>query len=131
MAQASLPEAIRKFASDLADKVNTFVSDVETLEVRTYTTPADQVATMVQGKEDVAKILTEGKAFLRAYTSVSFDGDTTVLAPTDANGDISKAVWDLHQANVSQAVAHRAEMIRAIGEAAASALKALNAASNT
>ena len=81
MAQVSLQDAIRKFASDLAGKVNTLVDDMSTLEVRTYTTPADQVATTIQGNQGMAKIMTDGKATMRAYTSISFDGDMTALAP--------------------------------------------------
>lgn len=126
----NLQDAVKKFASDLAARLNTFLDDVSVLEVRTYTTPADQVATTVQGNQDVATILTEGKALLRAYTRVGFDGDTTVLAPTDANGDVSKAVWELHQNFVKQAMENRTRTIQTLGEAAASALKALNTANN-
>lgn len=126
---ADLQEAVKKFASDLAQKMNSFVEDVSTLEVRTYTTPADQVAVEVKGKADLANIMTEGKAILRAYTSVAFDGDMTVLAPTDTNGEISQSIWNLHQAMVKQALDNRAAMIKTIGEAAASALKALGQAS--
>lgn len=122
---ADLQEAVKKFASDLADKMNTFMTDIGTLEVRTYTTPADQVATEVKGKADFANILTEGKAVLRAYTSVAFDGDTTVWAPVDAAGEINVPVWNLHQVMVQQALENRAAMIKSLGEAAATALKAL------
>lgn len=129
MADVTLQDAVKNFASDLAEKVNTFIQDVSELEVRTYTTPADQAETFVKGQADFAEILTEGKASLRAYTSVSFDGDTTVWAPTDAAGQINKPVWDLHQAIVEQAMANRTTMIEAMGKAASSALKALGAAS--
>jgi hypothetical protein len=128
MAEITLQDAVRKFARDLAQKVNSFVTDVSELEVRTFTTPADQVETFVKGKADFAEILTEGKVALRAYTKVSFDGDTTVLAPTDPADQINKSVWTLHETVVEQAMENRRKMITTIGEAAASALKALGIA---
>jgi len=128
MAEVTLQDAVKKFASDLAAKVNTFVTDVSELEVRTFTTPADQVETFFKGQTDFAKILTEGKVALRAYTNISFDGDTTVWVPTDASGEVNKSVWELHQAIVQQAMANRNDMIQSVGEAAASALKALGIA---
>jgi hypothetical protein len=123
---AELQDAVKKFASDLAEKINTFVQDVAELEVKTYTTPADQVATIITGKNDVEGI--QGKAMLRAYTTIKFDGDTIALAPTDAAGEINKSVWELHQTMVKQAMEHRATMLKTIGDAAASALKAVGAA---
>jgi hypothetical protein len=133
MAEVNLQDAVKKFASDLAEKVNTFVTDISELEVRTYTTPADQVETFVldldKGQVDFTEILTEGKVTLRAYTKISFDGDTTVWVPTDASGEINKSVWELHQATVQQAMTNRTVMIQSIGEAASSALKALGLAS--
>ena len=124
---ADLQEAIKKFASDLGAKVESFISDVSELEVRTYSTPADQVETFVKGQADFTEVLTEGKASLRAYTSVSFDGDTTVWVPTDAAGQVNTQMWDLHQVIVEQAMANRTEMIEAVGKAATAALRALGA----
>lgn len=121
---SELQDAVKKYAADLAGKLNSFMQDISTLEVRTYTTPADQVAVDLSAE----KIKTEGKATLRAYTSIRLDGDTTVLAPTEAAGEISQAVWELHQAVVKQALENRTAMIKAMGEAAASALKALGQA---
>ena len=109
--------------------MESFISDVSELEVRTYTTPADQAETFVKGQADFAEILTEGKIALRAYTKVAFDGDTTVVAPTDAAGEVNRSVWEIHEATVQQAMANRTEMIKSIGEAASSALKALGLAS--
>jgi hypothetical protein len=128
MAEVTLQEAVKKFANDLAQKINSFVTDISELEVRTYTTPADQVETFVRGQADFAEILTEGKLALRAYTKVSFDGDTTVCAPTDVGGAIDETIWELHQMVVQQAMANRTMMIEAVGEAAASALEALRMA---
>ena len=125
---ADLQEAVKKFASDLGEKVESFISDVSELEVRTYTTPADQAETFIKGQADFAEVLTEGKASLRAYTSVSFDGDTTVWVPTDASAEVNRGVWDLHQVIVEQAMANRTAMIETVGKAATSALKALGTA---
>jgi len=118
---SDLQDAVKKFASDLASKLNSFMEDISSLEVRTYTTPADQVPTDLSGD----KIKTEGKAALRAYTAIGLDGDTTVLAPTDAAGEVNAAIWELHQTMVKQALDNRATMIQTMGDAAAAALKAL------
>ena len=117
-------DAVKKYASDLASKLNSFVDDISALEVRTYTTPADQVPTDLSGD----RIKTEGKAMLRAYTTIELDGDTTVLAPTDAAGEVNAAIWELHQTMVKQALDNRATMIKTMGDAAAAALKALGQA---
>ena len=121
---SDLQDAVKKYASDLASKLNSFMEDISTLEVRTYTTPADQDPTDLSSD----KIKTEGKAVLRAYTTIGLDGDTTVLAPTDAVGEVNAAIWELHQTMVKQALENRTAMIKAMGEAAASALKALGQA---
>jgi hypothetical protein len=128
MAEVTLQEAVRKFAGDLAKKVNSFISDVSELEISTYTTPADQAETFIKAQTDFSEIETEGKLALRAYTRVSFDGDATVWVPTEASGEINKSVWDLHQTIVQQAMDNRAKMIQAVGEAATSALRALGLA---
>ncbi len=125
MAEKSLADAVKKFASDLADKIETFVDDASELEVRTYTTPPDQVAILLQSRADLK---TEGQTILRAYTRVALDGDMSVCVPMDASGETNKAVWDLHQTIVQQAMENRATMIKAVGEAAASALQALGIA---
>ncbi len=121
---SELQDAVKKYAADLAAKLNSFMQDISTLEVRTYTTPADQVPTDLSS----AKIQTEGKATLRAYTTIGLDGDTTALAPLDAGGEINQAVWALHQEMVKQAMDNRVTMIKTIGDAAAAALKALGQA---
>ncbi len=121
---SELQDAVKKYAADLAAKLNSFMQDISTLEVRTYTTPADQVPTDLSS----AKIQTEGKATLRAYTTIGLDGDTTALAPLDAGGEINQAVWALHQEMVKQAMDNRVTMIKTMGDAAAAALKALGQA---
>ncbi len=122
---ADLNEAVKKFASDLGAKVESFIEDVSELQVRTFTTPVDQAETFVKGQADFTEFVTEGKASLRAYTGVSFDGDTTVWIPTDASGAVDKEVWGLHQGIVEQAMANRTKMIEAVGKAAKSTLSAL------
>lgn len=121
----NLQEAVRKFASDLADKVETFIEDVSELEVCTYTTPHDQIQVMIGPDKDIHKLVAEGKIKLRAYTQIKFDGDTLVCIPEDANGEPDRALWDMHQDIVAQTQENRAEMLRAIGDAASSALGAL------
>ncbi len=123
--KVTLQEAVQKFAADLAQKINSFVTDISELEVRTYTTPANQVETFVKGQADFAEILTEGKLVLRAYTKIAFDGDTTACIPTEVSGEVDEEVWGLHQSTVRQAMTHRTLMIESIGKAAASALAAL------
>ncbi len=120
-----LKSALEKFANDLAEELRAFVKDVAELEVRTYTTPADQMSFLVQAAPDFGEIATEGKVSLRAYTKVSFDGDTTVCVPTDASGAVDATLWSLHQAMVDRAIENRAKMLRAMGDAAAAALRAL------
>ncbi len=120
-----LKSALEKFANDLAKKLEAFVKDVSELEVRTYTTPADQMSFLVQAAPDFGEIATEGKVSLRAYTKVAFDGDTTVCVPTDASGSVDTALWSLHQAMVDRAIENRAKMLKTMGDAAAAALRAL------
>ena len=127
MAENTLRSALESFAGDLAHKLETFVEDVSSLEVYTYTTPADQSESFIKGGDSFATIKTEGKATLRAYTQVSFDGDTTVCVPTDPGGAVDKSVWELHETLVLQAMENRNAMLSALGEAAAAALAALRA----
>ena len=128
MSEVTLQEAVKNFAKALAVKVDSFVADVSKLEVYTFTTPPDQAATVFKSQADIANLTTEAKAGLRAYTKVSFTGDMAVWVPTDATGEVNKSLWDVHQTVVKQAVENRAAMIKNIGDAAASALKALGIA---
>ena len=121
-----LKTSVQKFASDLAAKVETFVEDISGLDVRTYTIKEGQFAAVVDAdtKGD-EKALTGDGVQLRAYTRIAFDSDTIVCLPVNDSGQIDGAVWDMHQAAVDQALESRAKMLRAIGDAAASALDAL------
>jgi|YNPNPStandDraft_1061719.scaffolds.fasta_scaffold03554_5 ferritin-like protein len=123
MTEVTLQDAVRNFASGLAQKLNTFITDVAELEVCTYTAAPDEIKTSL--KDNVPA---EAQASLRAYTRISFDGDTTVVIPVGAGGAVDPAIWELHQNAVRQAITNRTMMIQTIGEAAASALRALGLA---
>jgi hypothetical protein len=130
MSEITLQEAVKKFASDLATKVNTFVADVAELEVYTFTTPPDQIQAVFKGPADFANLSEEAKAALRAYTKISFDGDMVVWLPITATGEVDRSVWDMHQATVKQAMENRKAMIQTMGDTASSALKALGIATS-
>jgi hypothetical protein len=122
-----LNSAVRDYAKALADQIQAFVKDMATLEVRTFTTPEDQIQVLVKTKS-IDDIINEGNVVLRAGTSISFDGDFTQLTPLDANGAVNAGLWELHQQAVQQATQHRERMLKALGEAAESTLRALRAA---
>lgn len=121
-----LKTSVQKFASDLAAKVENFVADISELEVRTYTITEGQFANVVDDEKKKGEKTVSGEGVqLRAYTRIAFDSDTVVCLPVNQSGQIDGAVWDMHQASVNQAMENRAAMLRAIGDAAASALDAL------
>jgi hypothetical protein len=124
----SLQEAVRKFSQDLANRVENFVQDISELEVRTYTTPHDQIHVVATRENDLNDLATEGKVALRAYSRISFDGDTTICLPLDESGEVDRSVWSMHQSMVNTATDNRATMLRTIGEAASNTLKALRQA---
>jgi hypothetical protein len=121
-----LKTSVQQFASDLAAKVENFITDISELEVRTYTITEGQFAAVLDDpnkKND--KTVSGAGVQLRAYTRIAFDSDTIVCLPVNDSGQIDGAVWDMHQAAVNQALQNRATMLRTIGDAAASALDAL------
>lgn len=125
---ANLQAAVKKFSSDLAEKVETFVNDIAVLEVRTYSTPYDQVQILVANRPDVEGAAKDGKIMLRAYTEISLDGDMNICVPQAADGLVDNQLWEIHSQTVEQAMANRAKMIKAVGDAAAAALEALKKA---
>jgi hypothetical protein len=129
MADLSLPEAVKKFAGDLAKKLDTFVKDISTLEVKTYTTSSDPAAATVENTPGVNEVLRQGKPVLRAYSKVSFDGDTETLVPVQTAGEIDRALWEVHAEIVKQAMLNRTSTITAITAAARNALRALQSVS--
>lgn len=121
-----LRTSVETFASELAAKVESFVTDISELEVRTYTITEGKFATVLDDpKKKNDKTLSGEGVKLRAYTRIAFDSDTIVCLPVNDSGQIDGAVWDMHQSMVNQALQNRAAMLRTIGEAAASALDAL------
>jgi hypothetical protein len=92
----------------LGTKIVEFADDVTTLEVRTFV--SDRI-------EDVRPDGANGFEFAqqRAMTYIDFDGDTQVVVPVDA-GQIDEALWQIHLQTVQAAQAHRAEMLKTIGE---------------
>jgi hypothetical protein len=121
-----LKASVQQFASDLAAKVENFITDISELEVRTYTITEGQFAAVLDDpKKKNDKTVSGEGVQLRAYTRIAFDSDTIVCLPVNDSGQIDGAVWDMHQAAVNQALQNRATMLRTIGDAAASALDAL------
>jgi hypothetical protein len=125
MAESDLRKAIQKFAEDLAGKAESFVDDISTLEVRTFTTPSAQITTLAGEELDLDNPTLTGEFKLRAYTKVDFDCDTTICLPVDENDQIDRSVWDMHQTMVNQSLRTREIMLRTMGEALSSALDAL------
>mgnify|MGYP006311892089 CR=1 FL=1 len=125
MNESELKQAVEKFTRDLAHKAESFVEDVTTLEVRTFTTPGSEMMALSGRELKLDEVNPSGPMQLRAYTKVDFDSDTTICLPMDANDQVDRSVWDMHQAMVSQALQSRESMMRSMGEALASALDAL------
>lgn len=125
MAESELKSAIEKFAQDLANRAETFVGDISTLEIRTFTTPSTQIVNLADDGLDFNDPGLAGKLRLRAYTKIDFDCDTTICLPVDSNDQIDRSVWDMHQSMVNQALKTRETMLQAMGQALSSALEAL------
>ncbi|MBN2391532.1 MAG: hypothetical protein JXR84_12475 [Anaerolineae bacterium] len=121
-----LKSSVQTFASALAAKVESFITDISELEVRTYTITEGQFAKVLDDPNKKNDKVVSGEGVqLRAYTRIAFDSDAIVCLPVNDSGQIDGAVWDMHQAAVSQALQNRTTMLRIIGDAAASALDAL------
>jgi hypothetical protein len=125
MGESDLRHAIERFTKDLASKAESFVSDISTLEVRTFTMPSTQITALASDRFDLMDPELADRLRLRAYTRVDFDCDTTVCLPVDENDQIDRSVWDIHQVMVSQALDTREKMLRTMGDALSSALEAL------
>jgi hypothetical protein len=125
MSESELKQAVEKFTRDLARKAESFVEDISTLEVRTFTTPGNEIMALAGEELKLDAVNPSGPLQLRAYTKVDFDSDTTICLPMDANDQVDRSVWDMHQAMVSQALQSRETMMRSMGDALASALDAL------
>ena len=125
MSESELKQAVEKFTRDLAHKAEGFVEDITTLEVRTFTVPSKEIMVLSDHELKLGEVNPAGPMQLRAYTKVDFDSDTTICLPMDANDQVDRSVWDIHQAMVSQALQSRESMMRSMGDALASALDAL------
>lgn len=78
------------------------IADASVLEVRTYTSTADD-ADLAQEGDPLEK-----HTRLRAFTRVAMDGDTSVSVPLLASGEPDEGLWKLHSEIVAQARADRA-----------------------
>jgi len=125
MAEQDLRSAITKFTSDLAAKAESFVNDITTLEVRTFTTPTNKFTSLAARGLDLEGPVDSSQMQLRAYTKINFDCDTTICLPVDDNNQVDRTVWDMHQMMVDQALKSRQAMLATMGDALSSALKAL------
>lgn len=103
-------DGIAGFVSKLSVTISQALDDMSSLEVSTYVT-GDMTSIYVEEGQVIG-------AALRAYTRVSLDGDTIVCLP-ERDGEIDRALLDLHAAAVKQAQEARCELMRTIIEAAA------------
>lgn len=112
-----LNETLRGFAEKLSQTLQTTLEDAAHLEVETYV--ASDLAAIAYRQGDFSG------AELRAVTRMSLDGDTQVLVPQRDGGGVDTELWAVHTSMVAQAQANRAEMIKAIAEAASGLFAAM------
>jgi hypothetical protein len=112
-----LTDSLKGFAEKLGETLQQTIEDAAHLEVETYV--AEDLASVNYRKGDFAG------AELRAVTRMALDGDTQVLVPRRDGGGVDAELWAIHTSMVAQAQANRAEMIRAISDAAAGIFAAL------
>ena len=94
----------------LAARLATFVEDVTSLEVATFTSESIE-----NTKYDLSTKTFTGGAQQRALTHISLDGDTKICVPIDA-GEIDESLWAIHNQIVQQALANRTAMIKAAAD---------------
>lgn len=112
-----LTDTLKEFAEKLGATLKETIEDASHLEVETYV--ARDLTAVEYRKGDFSG------AELRAVTRMSLDGDTQVLVPERDGGGVDAELWAIHTSMVAQAQANRAEMIRAISQAAAGIFAAL------
>jgi len=100
------PGPFQLFAEDLLHTLEKTLTDVGTLEVRTFIA-RDMQAALADPRHPSAG------AELRAFTRVSLRGDLESCIPASTDG-VDNALWALHADMVKQAQAHRAELVRAL-----------------
>jgi len=94
----------------LAARLASFVEDVTSLEVATFTSESIE-----NTKYDLTAKTFTGGAQQRALTHISLDGDTKICVPIDA-GEIDDSLWAIHTQMVQQALANRTAMIKAAAD---------------
>ena len=112
-----LTETLKSFAEQLTATLKQTIEDAAHLEIETYV--AEDISAIDYRNGDFTG------AELRAVTRMSLDGDTQVLVPQRDGGGVDAELWAIHTSMVAQAQANRAEMIRAISQAAAGILAAV------
>ncbi len=104
---ASTKSATARFSEGvvwrLGALLNRAIEDATSIEVKTYTSAAGGDATDPSA----------GGARLRAFSRVSFDGDTETCVPLKEGGGVDSELWEIHKATVEQARADRARAIDA------------------
>lgn len=76
------------------------IEDTASLEVKTYTSSSGDAA-LADGDDPLIQ-----NTRLRAFTRVALDGDTEHCVPM-RDGEIDKALWEVHLGMVKQAQEHR------------------------
>jgi hypothetical protein len=116
-ARDQVGNALRQLAQRFSEALQQAVEQLTTLEVATYV--SDNLADV---KYEHGQFT--GGAKLRALSRSKLLGDLLVCVP-EKSGDIDQALWKLHVEMVQRAQAHRAEMLKTLGAAAAGLLDAL------
>ena len=101
------PGALTRLGNKLGEVLGEVLGDAAVLEVKTYT--SDNLHAIAGGQP-----LHATGARLRAYTRCKLDGDTEVVVPVTANGEVDQAMWALHVEMVKHAQDHRAELIKTV-----------------
>jgi hypothetical protein len=107
---SGVADGIAGFVAKLSGTISRALDDMSSLEVSTYVT-GDMTSIYVEEGQVIG-------AALRAYTRVSLDGDTIVCLP-ERDGEVDRALLEIHGASVKQAQEARCELMRTIVEAAA------------
>ncbi|HWQ12633.1 MAG TPA: C25 family cysteine peptidase [Roseiflexaceae bacterium] len=108
-ADDTLGKKLQEFARTVAERLETFVQDAATLEVRTYVSGDLERVELKEGRVPGVNP--------RALTFIQLDGDTVVVVP-ESEGELDQALWKVHTDMVQQAQATRAEMLRTLLDAA-------------
>lgn len=109
--EGGVVDALKGFVAKLGHTISSALADMSNLDVKTYVA------------RDMSTIAVEGGqlhgAELRAYTRISLDGDTIVCVP-ERDGELDKALFELHLGMVARAQEARTELMKTIIHAASS-----------